>query len=139
MAEFPLDPPLSNVLASVELVCSDEILAIIAMIQTGNIFYRTREEQAKADQKRAKFFFHSQSMKLGKQVIFRAMVFREFCSVWVLEAGAGCQKTASEHCGQVQTGRCECRKEFYEDQEGNYCRIFLPTLLERTSRRVTEP
>ncbi|TQD96465.1 hypothetical protein C1H46_017960 [Malus baccata] len=68
MAEFPLDPPLSNVLASVELVCSDEILAIIAMIQTGNIFYRTREEQAKADQKRAKFFFHSHSMTLGRQI-----------------------------------------------------------------------
>ncbi|QHN88470.1 hypothetical protein S245_057600 [Arachis hypogaea] len=39
MAEFPLDPPLSNMLlASVDLGCSDEILTIISMIQTGNIF-----------------------------------------------------------------------------------------------------
>ncbi|CAL8995590.1 unnamed protein product [Prunus brigantina] len=57
MAEFPLDPPLSKMLlASVDLGCSDEILTIIAMIQTGNIFYRPREKQAQADQKRAKFF-----------------------------------------------------------------------------------
>ncbi|KAH0990568.1 hypothetical protein GBA52_002051 [Prunus armeniaca] len=47
MAEFPLDPPLSKMLlASVDLGCSDEILTIIAMIQTGNIFYRPREKQA---------------------------------------------------------------------------------------------
>ncbi|WVY96086.1 hypothetical protein V8G54_028237 [Vigna mungo] len=39
-----------------KLGCSDEILTIIAMIQTGNIFYRPREKQAQADQKRAKFF-----------------------------------------------------------------------------------
>ncbi|XP_041023917.1 probable pre-mRNA-splicing factor ATP-dependent RNA helicase DEAH5 [Juglans microcarpa x Juglans regia] len=57
MAEFPLEPPLSKMLlASVDLGCSDEILTIIAMIQTGNIFYRPREKQAQADQKRAKFF-----------------------------------------------------------------------------------
>ncbi|ONI32449.1 hypothetical protein PRUPE_1G368500 [Prunus persica] len=35
MAEFPLDPPLSKMLlASADLGCSDEILTIIAMIQT---------------------------------------------------------------------------------------------------------
>ena len=57
MAKFPLEPPLSKMLlASVDLGCSDEILTIIAMIQTGNIFYRPREKQAQADQKMAKFF-----------------------------------------------------------------------------------
>ncbi|KAI3833193.1 hypothetical protein MKX03_027526 [Papaver bracteatum] len=57
MAEFPLDPPMCKMLlASVDLGCSDEILTIISMIQTGNIFYRPREKQAQADQKRAKFF-----------------------------------------------------------------------------------
>ncbi|XP_020961388.1 probable pre-mRNA-splicing factor ATP-dependent RNA helicase DEAH5, partial [Arachis ipaensis] len=55
MAEFPLDPPLSKMLlASVDLGCSDEILTIISMIQTGNIFYRPREKHAQAN--RAKFF-----------------------------------------------------------------------------------
>ncbi|KAK1405155.1 RNA helicase [Heracleum sosnowskyi] len=52
MAEFPLDPPLSKML----LGCSDEVLTIIAMITTGNIFYRPREKQAQADEKRAKYF-----------------------------------------------------------------------------------
>ena len=57
MAEFPLEPPLSKMLlANVDLGCSDEILTIIAMIQTGNLFYRPREKQAQADQKKAKFF-----------------------------------------------------------------------------------
>ncbi|XP_022642961.1 uncharacterized protein LOC106774760 [Vigna radiata var. radiata] len=57
MAEFPLDPPLSKILlVSVDLGCSDEILTIIAMIQTGNNFYRPREKQGLANWKRAKFF-----------------------------------------------------------------------------------
>ncbi|CAB4266191.1 unnamed protein product [Prunus armeniaca] len=57
MAEFPLEPPLSKMLlASVDLGCSDEMLTIIAMTQTGNMFHRPREKQAQADQKRAKFF-----------------------------------------------------------------------------------
>lgn len=57
MAEFPMEPPLSKMLlASVDLGCSDEILTIVAMIQTGNILYGPREKQAQADQKRAKFF-----------------------------------------------------------------------------------
>ncbi|GLJ32503.1 hypothetical protein SUGI_0653990 [Cryptomeria japonica] len=57
MAEFPLEPPLSKMLiASVGLGCSDEIVTIIAMLQTQNIFYRPQEKQAQADQKRANFF-----------------------------------------------------------------------------------
>ncbi|KAG0465381.1 hypothetical protein HPP92_019545 [Vanilla planifolia] len=49
MAEFPLDPPLSKMLlASVDLGCSDEILTIIAMIQTETSFIgqgRSRPKQ----------------------------------------------------------------------------------------------
>eukprot|EP00878_Enallax_costatus_P010769 GHUV01011246.1.p1 GENE.GHUV01011246.1~~GHUV01011246.1.p1 ORF type:complete len:559 (+),score=148.87 GHUV01011246.1:499-2175(+) len=57
MAEFPLEPPMSKVLiASVDLGCSDEILTILAMLSAQNIFYRPKEKQAQADQKRAKFF-----------------------------------------------------------------------------------
>lgn len=70
MAEFPLDPPLSKMLlASVDLGCSDEILTIIAMIQTGHIFTRPREKQAKADEKRARFLngFSSLSFIFGQQ------------------------------------------------------------------------
>eukprot|EP00879_Flechtneria_rotunda_P012406 GHRR01012955.1.p1 GENE.GHRR01012955.1~~GHRR01012955.1.p1 ORF type:complete len:1206 (+),score=437.88 GHRR01012955.1:239-3856(+) len=57
MAEFPLEPPMSKVLiASVDLGCSDEILTILSMLSAQNIFYRPKEKQAQADQKRAKFF-----------------------------------------------------------------------------------
>jgi len=57
MAEFPIDPPMSkSLIASVDLGCSDEILTILAMLSAQNIFYRPRDKQAQADQKRAKFF-----------------------------------------------------------------------------------
>lgn len=57
MAEFPLDPAMSKVLlASVDLACSDETLTIISMLQVQNVFYRPREKQAQADQRRARFF-----------------------------------------------------------------------------------
>lgn len=56
MAEFPLEPALSKMLiASVDQGCSDEILTIVAMLSVQNIFYRPKEKQAQADQKKAKF------------------------------------------------------------------------------------
>ncbi|KAJ3317198.1 DEAH-box ATP-dependent RNA helicase prp22 [Blyttiomyces sp. JEL0837] len=56
MAEFPLDPSLSKTLIlSVDLGCSDEALTIVAMLSVQNIFYRPKEKQAQADQKKAKF------------------------------------------------------------------------------------
>ncbi|KAG2430993.1 hypothetical protein HYH02_013525 [Chlamydomonas schloesseri] len=57
MAEFPLEPPMSKVLiASVDLGCSEEILTILAMLSAQNIFYRPKEKQAQADQRKAKFY-----------------------------------------------------------------------------------
>lgn len=56
MAEFPLEPNLSKMLIlSVDLGCSEEILTIVAMLSAQNIFYRPKEKQAVADQKKAKF------------------------------------------------------------------------------------
>ncbi|KXS09372.1 hypothetical protein M427DRAFT_39076 [Gonapodya prolifera JEL478] len=56
MAEFPLEPPLAKMLImSVDLGCSDEILTIVAMLSVQNIWYRPKEKQAIADQKKAKF------------------------------------------------------------------------------------
>ena len=56
MAEFPLEPPMSKMLiAAVDLNCSEEMLTIVAMLSAQNIFYRPREKQAAADQKKAKF------------------------------------------------------------------------------------
>ena len=56
MAEFPLDPNLSKMLImSVNLSCSEEILTIVSMLSVDNVFYRPKEKQALADQKKAKF------------------------------------------------------------------------------------
>ena len=57
MAEFPLEPPLSKMLlTAVDLGCSDEITTIVAMLSVQNVFYRPREKQNIADQKRARFY-----------------------------------------------------------------------------------
>lgn len=85
MAEFPLDPPLSKMLlASVDLGCSDEILTIIAMIQTGNIFYRPREKQAQSDQKRAKFF-QPEGDHLTLLAVYEAWKAKNFSGPWCFE------------------------------------------------------
>ncbi|CAJ1850627.1 unnamed protein product [Sphenostylis stenocarpa] len=85
MAEFPLDPPLSKMLlASVDLGCSDEILTIIAMIQTGNIFYRPREKQGQADQKRAKFF-QPEGDHLTLLAVYDAWKSKNFSGPWCSE------------------------------------------------------
>ncbi|KAL1808869.1 hypothetical protein ACET3Z_025859 [Daucus carota] len=85
MAEFPLDPPLSKMLlASVDLGCSDEILTIIAMITTGNIFYRPREKQAQADQKRAKFF-QPEGDHLTLLAVYEAWKAKNFSGPWCYE------------------------------------------------------
>jgi len=57
MADFPMDPSLSKAtIASVGLQCSDEVLTIVSMISaTPNIFFRPRDKQQQADQKKAKF------------------------------------------------------------------------------------
>jgi len=57
MAEFPLDPPLAKMLlTSVQLGCAKEVLIIVAMLSIQNVFYRPKEKQALADQKKARFF-----------------------------------------------------------------------------------
>ncbi|CAF4010696.1 unnamed protein product [Rotaria sordida] len=56
MTGFPLEPQLSKMLImSVELNCAEEILAIVAMLSTGNIFHRPKEEAEQADQRKARF------------------------------------------------------------------------------------
>ncbi|KAJ9151053.1 Helicase associated domain-containing protein [Coniochaeta hoffmannii] len=56
MADFPMEPTLAKVLiAAVDMGCSDEILSIVAMLNLPTVFYRPKEKQAQADQKKAKF------------------------------------------------------------------------------------
>lgn len=56
MADFPMEPALAKVLiGAVDIGCSDEMLSIVAMLNLPNIFYRPKEKQTQADQKKAKF------------------------------------------------------------------------------------
>lgn len=56
MADFPMEPALAKVLiASVEMGCSEEMLSIVAMLSVQSVFYRPKEKQQQADQKKSKF------------------------------------------------------------------------------------
>ena len=56
MAEFPLEPSMSKTLiAGVDLGCSEEVLTILSMLSAQNIFYRPKEKQNQADQRKARF------------------------------------------------------------------------------------
>ncbi|KAI9732300.1 MAG: DEAH-box ATP-dependent RNA helicase prp22 [Cirrosporium novae-zelandiae] len=56
MADFPMEPALSKVLiASVDMTCSDEMLSIVAMLSVQTVFYRPKDKQQQADQKKSKF------------------------------------------------------------------------------------
>lgn len=59
MAEFPMEPALAKTLIiSVDFGCSDEILTIVAMLSVQTVFYRPKDKQKQADQK--KYRFHHQ-------------------------------------------------------------------------------
>lgn len=59
MAQFPMEPVLAKtLLSSVEFGCSSEILTIVAMLSVQTIFYRPKDKQKLADQKKAKFHHH---------------------------------------------------------------------------------
>lgn len=56
MADFPMEPSLAKVLiAAIGLDCSDEMLSIVAMLNLPNVWYRPKEKQQQADQKKSKF------------------------------------------------------------------------------------
>ncbi|TDZ15615.1 Pre-mRNA-splicing factor ATP-dependent RNA helicase prp22 [Colletotrichum orbiculare MAFF 240422] len=56
MADFPMEPSLAKVLIiSIDMKCSAEMLIIVAMLNLPNVFYRPKEKQSQADQKKAKF------------------------------------------------------------------------------------
>lgn len=56
MAEFPLEPVLSKtLLTSVDTHCADETLTCVAMLSVEGIFYRPKDKQVEADQRKARF------------------------------------------------------------------------------------
>ena len=85
MAEFPLEPNLSKMLImSVNLQCSDEILTIVSMLSVQNVFYRPKEKQALADQKKAKFN-QAEGDHLTLLAVYNSWKNNKFSSAWCYE------------------------------------------------------
>jgi ATP-dependent RNA helicase DHX8/PRP22 len=85
MDEFPLEPHMSQTLiASVDLRCSDEVLTIVSMLSIQTIFYRPREKQAQADQKKAKFF-QPEGDHLTLLAAYQAWKASNFSNAWCYE------------------------------------------------------
>ena len=85
MAEFPLEPMLSKMLImSVHLGCSDEIVTIVSMLSQTNVFYRPKEKQAVADQKKAKFH-QSEGDLLTLLSVYNSWKNNKFSKYWCHE------------------------------------------------------
>lgn len=85
MAEFPLEPALAKILiTSVDMKCSDEVLTIVAMLSVQNVFYRPKEKQAQADQKKARFF-QPEGDHLTLLAVYQAWKASKFSNAWCFE------------------------------------------------------
>merc|ERR1712141_546789 len=85
MAEFPLDPNLSKMLImSVHLQCSDEILTIVSMLSVQNVYYRPKEKQELADQKKAKFN-QPEGDHLTLLAVYNAWKYSKFSDPWCFD------------------------------------------------------
>ncbi len=71
-------------LTSVDLGCSDEIITIVAMLSVQNVFYRPREKQHLADQKRSKFY-HPDGDHLTLLTVYEAWKAQQFSTTWCFD------------------------------------------------------
>eukprot|EP00117_Sycon_ciliatum_P004752 scpid32124/ scgid8988/ ATP-dependent RNA helicase DHX8; DEAH box protein 8; RNA helicase HRH1 len=85
MAEFPLEPYLSKILIqSVHLGCSDEIMTIVSMLSVQNVFYRPKDKQSIADQRKAKFH-QAEGDHLTLLTVYNAWKNNKFADAWCFE------------------------------------------------------
>eukprot|EP01063_Lacrimia_lanifica_P021372 TRINITY_DN2868_c0_g1_i1.p1 TRINITY_DN2868_c0_g1~~TRINITY_DN2868_c0_g1_i1.p1 ORF type:complete len:1164 (+),score=463.84 TRINITY_DN2868_c0_g1_i1:59-3550(+) len=85
MAEFPLEPPLSKVLiTAVDFGCANDVITIIAMITVQSIYYRPKDKQQQADQK--KFKFHQpEGDHLTMLAIYEGWKANKFSAPWCFD------------------------------------------------------
>jgi len=85
MAEFPMEPALAKtVLASVDLGCSSEVLSVVAMLSVQTVFYRPKEKQTAADQRKQRFHsIHGDHLTLLN--VFKAWELSGRSSSWCKE------------------------------------------------------
>ncbi|XP_034426608.1 ATP-dependent RNA helicase DHX8 isoform X3 [Hippoglossus hippoglossus] len=85
MAEFPLEPMLCKMLImSVHLACSEEMLTIVSMLSVQNIFYRPKDKQAQADQRKTKFF-QAEGDHLTLLSVYNSWKNNKFSNPWCFE------------------------------------------------------
>ncbi|XP_019749287.1 ATP-dependent RNA helicase DHX8-like [Hippocampus comes] len=85
MAEFPLEPMLCKMLImSVHLGCSEEMLTIVSMLSVQNVFYRPKDKQIQADQRKAKFF-QPEGDHLTLLAVFNSWKNNKFSGPWCFE------------------------------------------------------
>ncbi|XP_046888920.1 ATP-dependent RNA helicase DHX8-like isoform X1 [Hypomesus transpacificus] len=85
MAEFPLEPMLCKMLImSVHLGCSEEMLTIVSMLSVQNVFYRPKDKQTMADQKKAKFF-QPEGDHLTLLAVYNSWKNNKFSNPWCFE------------------------------------------------------
>lgn len=85
MAEFPVEPKNAKVLlTSVVLGCAEEVLTIVAMLSVESVFFRPKEKQAQADQKKAKFH-QPEGDHLTLLAVYEAWKNSKFSNPWCYE------------------------------------------------------
>ncbi|MFH4977209.1 hypothetical protein AB6A40_003918 [Gnathostoma spinigerum] len=85
MAEFPLEPTLAKLLImSVDLCCSDEVLTIVSMLSVQNVFYRPKDKQEIADQKKSKFH-QPEGDHLTLLAVYNSWKHHHFSQPWCYE------------------------------------------------------
>ncbi|VDN52257.1 unnamed protein product [Dracunculus medinensis] len=85
MAEFPLEPSLAKLLImSVDLCCSDEVLTIVSMLSVQNVFYRPKDKQEVADQKKSKFH-QPEGDHLTLLAVYNSWKYHHFSQTWCYE------------------------------------------------------
>ncbi|KAG5513861.1 hypothetical protein PMAC_000483 [Pneumocystis sp. 'macacae'] len=85
MADFPMKPSLAKVLiTSVEMNCSEEMLSIVAMLSVQTVFYRPKDKQQQADQKKAKFH-QPEGDHLTLLAVYNEWKSNSFSNAWCYE------------------------------------------------------
>lgn len=85
MSDFPMEPKLAKTLIkSVEYECSEEILTIVSMLSVQTIFYRPKDKQNLADQRKARFK-HSSGDHLTLLNVYRSWVLNGYNKRWCQE------------------------------------------------------
>lgn len=85
MADLPVEPTLAKTLIkSIEYGCADEILSIVAMLSVQTIFYRPKNKQAQADQRKARFH-HPMGDHLTLLNVFQLWQLNNYNKTWCTE------------------------------------------------------